>query len=118
MAERDYKVDIVGMIDSWQIVKRAFIPAWSLLRLAEFREGRNGMLYVVRFLAMAVEATITGSDLSAFDMSAKTAVVALKDRLPTNTLGAYIALGRQQPAGKDQLEWVPSHFSGRRTLWR
>jgi hypothetical protein len=50
-------------------MKRAFIVAWSLLRLAEFREGRNGMLYVVRFLATMVEATVAGSDLSAFDMS-------------------------------------------------
>jgi hypothetical protein len=43
--------------------------AWSLLCLAEFREGGNGTLYVVRFLAAMVETTVAGSDLSAFDMS-------------------------------------------------
>lgn len=63
-------MDIAGMINSWRIIKRAFIVAYSLLRLAEFREGRNGTLYVVRFLAAVVETTIAGSDLSAFDVSA------------------------------------------------
>jgi len=65
----DYKVDIMGMINSWQFVKRAFIVAWSLFRLAEFREGRNGLSYVTRFLATVVESTISRSDLSAFDVS-------------------------------------------------
>ena len=54
MVGRDYKVDIVEMINSWQIVNRAFIVAWSLLRLAELREGRNRMLYVMPLLPMAV----------------------------------------------------------------
>jgi len=68
------------------------------------------MLYVMRFLATAVEATIAGSDLPAFDMSTYTAVITLKDRLPTKTLGAYITLGRQQSTCEDELEWVPPHF--------
>ena len=67
----DYKVDVVGMMNSWQIVKGAFIDivVWSLLRLAEFREGRDGMLCAVHFLVMIVETTIAGGDLSALDMS-------------------------------------------------
>jgi len=96
----------------------AFIAAWSLLRLVEFREGRNGAVYVVRFLATVVETTIAGGDLSALDMGTQTAVITFKDRLPTNTLDAYITLGRQQSAREDDLEWVPSHFPRRRTLWR
>jgi len=70
MVGRDYKVDIVGMINSWQIVNAAFVVALSLLRLAEFREGRNRMLYVVSLLQTGVLAAITRSDLSALDVSA------------------------------------------------
>ena len=60
-----------GMINSWRIMKEAFIDivTWSLLRLAEFREGRDGLLYTAPFLATVGEATIAGSDLSTFDMS-------------------------------------------------
>jgi len=98
--------------------KKAFIIASSLLRLAEFREGRNRLLNVVCFLATVVETTISGSDLSAFDMSTQAAVITLKNRLPPNTFGAYITLRRQQPACKNELEWVPSPFPRRRSLWR
>jgi len=47
----------------------AFIVARSLLRLAQFREGRNRLLYVGRFLATVVMATTPGGDLSAFDVN-------------------------------------------------
>jgi len=72
MAGRYYKVGVVGMINSWQIVNTAFTAAHdqSLLRLAEFLEGRNGMLYVVPLLPVAVETAITRSNLSAFDVGA------------------------------------------------
>lgn len=67
--ETYYEVDIVGMINSWRIVKRAFIVAWSLFRLAEFREGRNRLSHVLRFLVTVIRATTSGSDLSAFYVS-------------------------------------------------
>ena len=69
MVGRDYKVDIVGMVNSWQIVNVAFVIVSSSLCLAEFREGRDGMLCAVHFLVMIVETTIAGGDLSALDMS-------------------------------------------------
>jgi len=50
--------------------QRPFIIVWSLLRLAEFREGRNRLLYVAGFLATVVKTTVSRSDLSTFDMSA------------------------------------------------
>jgi len=102
------------MINSWWIVKRVFIAAWSLLGFAEFRKGRHGLLYVVRFLSTVVETTISGSNLSAFDVSTETAIVALEDRLPPNALGAYITLGRQQSTSEYAFEWVPSHLPRRR----
>jgi len=64
----DYNVDIVGMINSWRVVNRAFIVASSLLRLAEFRKGGNRLLYLRFFLAAVVKATISRGDFSTFDM--------------------------------------------------
>jgi len=49
--------------------QRAFVIAWSLLHLAEFREGRNRLLYVVCFLTTVVKATVSRSDLPAFNMN-------------------------------------------------
>lgn len=49
--------------------QKAFVVPWSLLRLAEFREGRNGSLCLMCLLTTVVKATISGSDLSTFDMS-------------------------------------------------
>jgi hypothetical protein len=109
----DYRMDIMGMINSWRVMKGALVVAWSLLGFTEFRKGRNGMLYVVRFLEAVVEATISGSNVSAFDVSAwdgyasedpeppsvnirglpETAIIALEGRLPSNTFGAYVTLG-------------------------
>lgn len=74
-------------------MKGALVVAWSLLGFTEFRKGRNGMLYVVRFLEAVVEATISGSNVSAFDVSTETAIIALEGRLPSNTFGAYVTLG-------------------------
>lgn len=65
----DYRVDIMGMINSWRVMKGAFVVALSLLRFTEFRKGRHGVLYVVRFLETFVEATVSGSNVSAFDVS-------------------------------------------------
>jgi hypothetical protein len=62
-------MDIMGMTNSWQFMKRAFVWAWSLLRFTEFRKGRNGVLDVMRFLGAVAEATISRSNVSAFDMS-------------------------------------------------
>jgi len=76
-------------------VKRSFIVAWSLLGFDEFRKGGNRMLYVVWFLVMAVETTISGGDISTFDVSTETAVIALESRLPSDTFGAYVTFGRQ-----------------------
>jgi len=53
------------------------------------------MLYVVWFLVMAVETTISGGDISTFDVSTETAVIALESRLPSDTFGAYVTFGRQ-----------------------
>ena len=50
-------------------MKGAFVVALSLLRFTEFRKGRHGVLYVVRFLETFVEATVSGSNVSAFDVS-------------------------------------------------
>lgn len=50
--------------------QKPFIIVWSLLRLAEFREGRNRLLYVAGFLTTVVKTTVPRSDLSTFDMSA------------------------------------------------
>jgi len=49
--------------------QKAFIIVWSLLRLAGFRERRNRLLYLVCFLATVVKTTVSGRDLSTFDMS-------------------------------------------------
>jgi len=76
------------------------------------------MLYVVPPLPMVVETAVTRGDFSTFDVSAQAAVITLKDGLPTYTLGAYITLGRQQPACEDEFEWVPSHVPSRWALWR
>lgn len=94
MERVDYKVDSVGMIKSWRIMKRAFIVAWSLLGFAEFRKCRNRLLYTVWFLAAVVETAIPGSDIPALDVSAETAIITLENWLPPNTFGAYVTLGR------------------------
>lgn len=118
-------------------MKGPFIVKRSLLGFAQFRKGGNGLICVVRFLATVVETTISGSNLSAFDMSTRdvyasedvtphpmnirglpeAAIVTLEDRLPADTPGAQVALGCQQSATEDALEWVPSYLPGLRASW-
>lgn len=75
--------------------KESVCHGWSLLGFTEFREGRDRLLYAVWFRTTAVEPTIPRSDVTAFDMSTKAAVIALENRLPSDTFGTYITFGRQ-----------------------
>jgi len=114
----NYRMDIMGMINSWRVMRGAFVVAWSLLGFTEFWKGRNGVLYVVWLLEAVFEAAISGSNVSAFDVSTEPAIIALEGRLPSDTFGAYVTLGSQESAREDAFEWVPSRFPGRRSSWR
>jgi len=65
---------------------------------------------MMRFLATVVETAISGSNFSTFDMSTETTIIAFENWLPPDAFGAYVTLGRQQSAGEDAFEWVPTRF--------